>query len=189
MIGPGFRDVLAGATAGSESAVAALWRDLHLPLLRYLRALEPAAAEDVESETWLAAAGALDRFEGGEREFRAWMFTIARRRLVDWRRRAACRPTSAAGVDVLAATPGGEDPEADALDAVGTEAALRLIATLPPEQAEVVLLRVVAGLDTARVAEVLGRTPGAVRVLQHRALRRLAALATPEALRRRGVTR
>ena len=168
--------------------MAALWHDLHLPLLRYLRALEPGAAEDVESETWLAAARNLDRFRGGEAEFRAWLFTIARRRLADWRRRAACRPSTAAGIDLLAGRPAGDDPATDAVDAVGTEAALRLIASLPPDQAEVVLLRVVAGMDATRVAAVLDKSPGAVRVLQHRALRRLAALAVPDA-DRPGVTR
>jgi RNA polymerase sigma-70 factor (ECF subfamily) len=70
-----------------------------------------------------------------------------------------------------------------------TEAALALVATLPPDQAEVILLRVLAGLDVTQVASILGKRPGAVRVLQHRGLRRLAErLGRPE-LKRRGVTR
>ena len=68
----------------------------------------------------------------------------------------------------------GVDPAAQALMASESEAALAHIATLPPDQAEVVLLRVVAGLDVAEVATIVGKKAGAVRVLQHRALKRLS---------------
>jgi RNA polymerase sigma-70 factor (ECF subfamily) len=60
------------------------------------------------------------------------------------------------------------------VDAISSRTAVALIATLPPGQAEVVLLRVVAGLDVAQVAAITGKRPGNVRVLTHRALRRLA---------------
>src|SRR6266511_3291378 len=60
------------------------------------------------------------------------------------------------------------------LEAIATRAARALIAELPPDQAEVVTLRVVAGLDVAQVAEIVGKRAGAVRVLAHRGLRRLA---------------
>jgi RNA polymerase sigma-70 factor (ECF subfamily) len=59
---------------------------------------------------------------------------------------------------------------------MSTEAALQLIATLPPDQAEAVLLRVVGGLDVDRVAAIMGKRPGHVRVLSHRGLKRLAVL-------------
>jgi len=54
------------------------------------------------------------------------------------------------------------------------QAIARLVATLPPDQAEVLMLRVVGGLSADESAEVMGKRPGTVRVLQHRALRRLA---------------
>jgi RNA polymerase sigma-70 factor (ECF subfamily) len=75
-------------------------------------------------------------------------------------------------------------PEATVLErAGGLEAVRRIRALLPPDQAEVVLLRVVAGLSVGEVAAVLGRKPAAVSVLQHRALRRLAdRLAAPQHL-------
>jgi RNA polymerase sigma-70 factor, ECF subfamily len=76
----------------------------------------------------------------------------------------------AAFVDQWAA----DDPAACALEAISTQAAITLIASLPVEQAEVILLRVVAGLEVARVAELVGKPPGTVRVLAHRGLRRLA---------------
>ena len=64
--------------------------------------------------------------------------------------------------------------EQDAVEREATAAALRLVATLPPEQAEMVMLRVVAGLDVAVVAELVGKKPGAVRVAVHRALKSLS---------------
>ena len=56
----------------------------------------------------------------------------------------------------------------------GDEAVRKIVALLPPDQAEIVLLRVVGGLPVEEVAAITGRRPGTVRVLQHRALRRLA---------------
>jgi RNA polymerase sigma-70 factor (ECF subfamily) len=71
-----------------------------------------------------------------------------------------------------------------ALEAISTQAVVALIAALPPDHAEIIMLRVVAGLEAADVARIVGKTPGAVRVTAHRALRRLAGLAE-----RAGVTR
>jgi RNA polymerase sigma-70 factor, ECF subfamily len=64
--------------------------------------------------------------------------------------------------------------EQDAAEREATAAALRLVASLPPEQAEMVMLRVVAGLDVATVSDLVGKTPGAVRVAVHRALKSLS---------------
>jgi RNA polymerase sigma-70 factor (ECF subfamily) len=71
----------------------------------------------------------------------------------------------------LAASP---DAEVEALDRLGTGWALEIIASLPRDQAEAVMLRVVAGLDVAQTAQVLGKRPGAVRIAAMRGLRRLA---------------
>ena len=62
------------------------------------------------------------------------------------------------------------------MDNIATETAMELLSRLPEQQAEVILLRVVAGLDTEMVADMLGRSPGAIRVAAHRGLKRLAAL-------------
>ena len=90
-----FGPVLAAAQEGAHWAIAILWRDLHPRLLRFLCGLDPAVAEDVEAETWLVAARDLAMFRGDEQQFRAWMFTIARNRLIDTRRREARRPSIA----------------------------------------------------------------------------------------------
>jgi len=63
-----------------------------------------------------------------------------------------------------------------AMDNIATKWAMALLSRLPQQQAEVILLRVVAGLDTEVVAEMLGRSPGAVRVAAHRGLRKLATM-------------
>jgi RNA polymerase sigma-70 factor (ECF subfamily) len=180
-----FEDVLAAARAGAEWAVTALYRDVHPPLLAYLRALEPRDADDLASDVWLGIGRGLPRFEGDEAAFRGWAFTIARRRVIDLRRRRGRRQTEPAATEDFVAVPGDHDTEAAAFDALSAdEVRHHIVELLPPDQAEVVLLRVVAGLDAAQVAEVLGKRPGAVRVLQHRALRRLA-----KAWATRGVTK
>jgi RNA polymerase sigma-70 factor (ECF subfamily) len=76
----------------------------------------------------------------------------------------------------LIEVPGNDDTAGATLEALSTDAALELIARLPPGQAEVVTLRAVAGLSVEQVAEIVGKRPGAVRVLAHRGLRRLAEL-------------
>ena len=176
MIGSGFPEVLQDARSGQEAAFAAIWRDLHPAVLRYLRVLTGGAAEDVASDTWVAVATALDNFTGGEPEFRAWLFTVARRRAIDHFRREARRPTISVDPEALGSisTNRAEDPGDAAIDAIATRAALAMIAALPPEQAEAVALRAIAGLDVAQVAVIMEKRPGTVRVLAHRGLRELA---------------
>jgi RNA polymerase sigma-70 factor, ECF subfamily len=174
MIGPSFEAVLAAAADGDDAAFGILWRDLQPALLRYLNAFAPGAGEDLASETWLRVVRGLGHFSGDERAFRAWVYTIARHRAVDrWRRRVH-RRDEPVPVEALVDLPGPDDPAGAAVDAISSRAVAALIATLPPDQAEVVLLRVVAGLDVAEVAAITGKRPGNVRVLAHRALRRLA---------------
>jgi RNA polymerase sigma-70 factor, ECF subfamily len=169
-----FPPVLAAARVGAEWALTAIYRDLQPRLLRYLRAHEPAAAEDLASEVWLGVAEGLHRFEGDEDAFRAWIFVIARRRMVDHRRRAARRRTMPFAPDALPDRGLIGDVEEEALAALEGDEVLRRLEVLPPDQADVVLLRVVAGLSVTDVAAMVGKRPGAVRVMQHRALRRLA---------------
>jgi len=175
VLGPEFPEVMRAAARGDETAFARLWRDSHPPLLRYLRVAAGEAAEDVASEVWLDVSRRLARFRGGEGEFRAWLFTTARRRVIDLRRHAARHPV------LLTQDPGEldraapDDTAGAALERMSTDAALDLIATLPPEQAEIIVLRAIAGLDVAQVARITGKRPGAVRVAAHRGLRALAA--------------
>ena len=76
------------------------------------------------------------------------------------------------------------DAEGEAMAELSTQAALDLIRTLPADQAEVVLLRVLGGFDAAEVGAIMGKRAGTVRVLQHRGLVRLAAALSREAVTR-----
>lgn len=173
-----FAEVLARAQAGDEEAFSRLWLDLNPRLVRYLR-LEPGQhAEDLAAETWVTVVKGLKRFRGDEDAWRAWVFTTARRRALDEARRRSRRPRTS-GPEALARMAGPVPPGEEG----GVAEALQLLATLPPLQAEVLALRVLAELPVDTVAAMLGRSPGAVRVAAHRGLRTLAAT-----LNREGVT-
>lgn len=174
MLGEEFASTLAGAQAGGEWAMAILYQANQPRLLRYLRAQAGQDAEDIASDTWLDAARNLPSFTGDADAFRGWLFTIARRRLTDHRRRQQRRPSTPTADDRLLDATSSSAEAAAMAGRLGDEAARRIVASLPADQAEIVLLRVVAGLEVDQVAEITGRRPGTVRVLQHRALRRLA---------------
>ncbi|SCF43947.1 RNA polymerase sigma-70 factor, ECF subfamily [Micromonospora matsumotoense] len=167
-------EAVVAAQAGDEESFRILYRSLQPGLLRYLTALVGPDAEDVASETWLQISRDLSRFTGGE--FRAWAVTIARNRAMDHLRRQRRRPSLPVPVQALSDLAGDADTAERAGETIGTESALALIATLPPREAEAVLLRAVIGLDAETAGRVLGRRPGAVRTAAHRGLRRLAAL-------------
>ena len=176
MIGEGFAEVLVAAQEGSEAAFSRLWRDGNPALLRYARVVAPEGAEDVAADTWLHVVRGLSSFRGDEHAWRAWLFTTARRRAIDQARHRSRRP--AGPLDevppgLLPATPDAADL---AVERISTRSAIALLTALPAAQAEVILLRVVAGLDTETVAQLVGRSPGAVRVAAHRGLRRLAGI-------------
>ena len=170
--------VLARARTGDDAAFHALWTALQPRLLRYLRIKARDVAEDVAAETWLHVVRDLDRFTGDAADFRAWLFTIGRNRAVDAARARAARPVHLVADPAESATARAESAENVAMERLSTAAALALVRSLPADQAELVALRVVAGLDVAAVAQIVGKSPGAVRVGVHRGLRTLSKLAT-----------
>jgi RNA polymerase sigma-70 factor (ECF subfamily) len=176
MLGEKFDETLAGARAGDEDAFASLWRDLQPGLLRSLQVVDRPGAEDIAAETWIDVTRSLGRFSGDEGGFRAWVFTIARRRHLDSLRAAGRRPRSSDTEEGMEGLAGDDDPAHRLEQELSTETALELIAALPPDQAEVVALRVVGDLDVDQVAKLVGKRPGTVRVLAHRGLRRLAEI-------------
>jgi RNA polymerase sigma-70 factor (ECF subfamily) len=131
----------------------------------------------VAGETWLQVLAGLPRFSGGEESFFAWVFTIARHRAIDWGRSQGRRRT-VPWPDGAAAGPELTSPDAAdlAIERLSAQAVLRLLAGLPADQAEIIMLRVVAGLANQDVAVIVGKSPGAVRVAAHRGLRRLAGM-------------
>ncbi|GIE32751.1 DNA-directed RNA polymerase sigma-70 factor [Actinoplanes italicus] len=163
---------LDAARDGDEAAFAVLWSALNPAVLRYLRVVVGDLAEDVASETWLQVAKDLRRFSGGVGDFRGWLFRIARHRGIDQLRRAGRRREDVVGnVEARWHAP---DAASQTEERFSTDWALRVIATLPRDQAEAVMLRVVIGLDVATTAEILGKRSGAVRIAAMRGLRRLA---------------
>jgi RNA polymerase sigma-70 factor (ECF subfamily) len=128
---PAFQSVPAAAQTGAEWALARLYRDVHPPLLRYLRAQEPHESEDLASETWLDAAAGLGSFEGDEAAFRSWVFTSARRRLIDLRRARKRRRTAPVAAHLL-----DEEGPAAPLRAAESEGVLPYLKALSPEHAE-----------------------------------------------------
>jgi RNA polymerase sigma-70 factor (ECF subfamily) len=162
------------AQQGDAEAFRLLYRDIQPRLLRYLHAHAGQDAEDIASETWLQVTRDLPGFAGTYDGFRGWVATIARHRALDHLRRAARRPPALAlPAEDLAAWPAPADTAQTALDTVATQNAVALIATLPPDQAEAVLLRAVLGLDAATAGHILGKRPGAIRTAAHRGLKTL----------------
>ncbi len=172
-------DVLVAARAGDQLAFAQLYRAVQPGLRRYAAVLVGQEADDVTAEAWLHIARDLRRFEGGPDDFRAWSARIVRNRAMDSLRRAARRPVAELTDEVLVDAASTSDTEAAVLEHLTTEHASRLIAELPREQAEAVMLRAVVGLDARTAGAILGKSAAAVRVSTHRGLRRLATRLRP----------
>jgi RNA polymerase sigma-70 factor, ECF subfamily len=165
-----FQAMLAAAQAGDRQSIGDAYRALQPGLLRYLRAVAGSEAEDIAAQSWLDVMSGVGRFKGDETAFRRWVFTIARRRVADSQRRWWRRPRSVA-FDGFDDVPGNADLAATAVD---WQLAIDQLRRLPPKLAEIIFLRVVAGFSAEEVGQITARPAATVRVLQHRALHRLA---------------
>jgi len=168
--------IVLAAQAGEEEAFSELYHQLQPGLLRYLSVLVGRDAEDIASDTWLQVCRDLHTFTGDGDGFRGWVATIGRHRGLDYLRSRSRRPADPAAWETLLAVPGHDDTAVQAEEALSTSAALGLIARLPQEQAEAVLLRNVIGLDARSAGAVLGKSAGAVRTAAYRGLKNLAAM-------------
>jgi RNA polymerase sigma factor (sigma-70 family) len=159
-IGTTFPEVLAAAQAGAGWALEVLYRDLAPAVTGYLSLQGAPEPDDLASETFIRVFKGLAAFRGDEAGLRGWVFTIARRRLVDdWRRGRRPFPVEDRA-DALRELSGGD---------VGEEA-LAVCARLPDDQRDVLLLRILADLNIEQVAAVMGKTAPAVTALQRHAL-------------------
>jgi len=165
---------LIAARAGNPIAFEAVYRALAPRLARYARGLVGQDAEDVAAEAWLQIVRDLSRFDGDWDAFRGWAARILRNRAIDHLRAQSRRPAGAQALEAVLDLPGPDNTEVAAEEALSTTGAIELIASLPPDQAEAVLLRAVVGLDAKSAGAVLGKRPGAVRVAAHRGLKTLA---------------
>jgi RNA polymerase sigma-70 factor (ECF subfamily) len=189
-------DLVVRAVQGDGRATDALLAHVHPLVLRYCRARLtrlPGGArhhvDDVAQEVCLAVLCALPRYRDEGRPFEAFVFGIAAHKIADLQRAAMRGPGSTAipAGDLPETADESLGPEERALRSSDAAWARELLACLPPRQRELVLLRVAAGLTAEETGEVLGMSPGAVRVAQHRALSRLRALAG-EAVEAQGAT-
>jgi len=169
-IGHNFGTVLQAARLGAEWAWTDLYRDLSPTVLRYLRAHGATEAEDALGEVFVSVVSKLAEFEGGEQQFRAWVFTIARNRIIDQRRRNARRPVEYVAPEFLYNSVHAEDTETVALRRIEYERVYAVLSRRTFEQRDVLFLRVIACLPIDEVARVLGKQPGAVKSLQRRGL-------------------
>jgi RNA polymerase sigma-70 factor (ECF subfamily) len=165
------RDLVARARAGDADAFGQIYDEYAWRIFRFMLAQvrEPSDAEDLTSQVFLKVLRSLSRYEERGVPFGAWLFRIARTTLIDSGRRA--RP--AVSLDQMSHQPRADDQRdalARAADAVDIRAALDL---LSPDQRDVILLRFFAELSVREVGLLLGKAPGSVAVLQHRAMGRL----------------
>jgi RNA polymerase sigma-70 factor (ECF subfamily) len=167
-----FTTILRAAQRGDDEVFARLWREYQPGLLRYLTVKSTTEAEDLAADIWLKVTRALPAFEGDEHGFRSWLFTTDHNRVTAWYRGSDHRPESI-DESTLVLIPAAASVESEVTERSQTDGAVAMIRTLPVDQAEGVMLRVVAGLEVARVTEIMDRTPGLVRVLCHRGLKRL----------------
>ena len=170
VIGDAFEPVLSAARAGGEWAWARIYDDLAPVVLGYLRARGATEPNDVLGEVFLQVVRDLPGFEGDERAFRSWVFTIAHHRLLDDVRHRSRRPADPVPPEALDHTLGSGDVEQDALERLGVERVTELIGQLTRDQQDALLLRIVADLSVDEIARAMGKRPGAVKALQRRAL-------------------
>ncbi|MCQ4082622.1 sigma-70 family RNA polymerase sigma factor [Streptomyces sp. RB6PN25] len=174
------------AVAGDEQATHDLLAHVHPLAQRYCRtrlSRLPGDArhfvEDLAQEVCLAVLCALPRYRDQGRPFEAFVFAIASHKVADLQRSAMRGPGSTAvpSEDLPEKPDDSLGPEERAVLSSDAEWAKALLANLPATQRELVLLRVAVGFTAEETGQMLGMSPGAVRVAQHRALSRLRALA------------
>jgi RNA polymerase sigma factor (sigma-70 family) len=165
-LGEAFPDVLAAAKTGADWAWESLYGEVAGPVTGYLTSRGAADPEDLAGETFLQVARNIHAFDGSESSFRSWVFVIAHRRLIDSRRANGRRP---AAYPLLVDLEGG-NVEAEAMERLATSDLVMAFKVLTDEQREVLALRVVANLTMEETADVVGKTVGAVKALQRRAL-------------------
>lgn len=170
-IGVGFPEVLAAARVGADWAWERLYDSVAGAVRGYLAAHGAADADELTCEVLLQLVRGLPRFEGDEAGFRSWVFLVAHHRLIDERRRQR-RDDVLARQPQETTSPGADADSETRLAEAEWGPRLR---RLTDDQRDVILLRVVADLSAEEVGRILGKKPGAVRVLQHRALTRLRA--------------
>ena len=175
--------LVARAREGDRTALEELLACLRPGIVRYCRARlgrrggSYGSSDDVAQEVCVAVLTALPRYVDQGRPFAAFVYGIAGHKVVD-AQRAVFRDRSDATDRLPDRADESTGPEEAVVSASEAEAARGLLDLLPPQQRELLMLRVVAGLSAEETGATMGMSPGAVRVAQHRALARLRLLAS-----------
>lgn len=166
--------MLDAARAGDGWAFDELFRIWNGPVTAFVRARGVSEVNVIVNDVFMRAFSSIGSFDGDESGFRAWLFTIARNRVIDEARRNKRKPATTPLDSVLTLV--GGDVVADAERGFGDDRVVALLGQLTDEQREVLTLRFIADLTIDQIAEATGRRRGAVKQLQRRALRRLERL-------------
>lgn len=163
------------AQRGDREAIEDLFRREWSAVYRqvYRAVPNPAEAQDLTQEVFIRALKGLDRYQPTGAPFRAYLHAIARNLVRERQRRQRMRLVALEQAGDLAAPLTLEEL---VLDALADADLRRALAALPPDYQTVIRLRLLEGRSTAEVAALMNRTPGAVRVLQYRALAMLRSL-------------
>ena len=167
-------DALLAAQAGQAWALRAIYDELAPRVHGYVRARGGSEPEDLTSEVFLTVFSKLDSVSGGSDGLRALVFSVAHARLVDDLRRQA-RQAISVSYESWHDERSTTSTEEVALDRIRTAEVRALLGQLPPEQRDVLLMRLVGDLSLEQVARAIGRSTGAVKQLQRRALLTLRA--------------
>ncbi len=173
MFGSSWPQVLDACRVGADWAWRQVYEDLAPSILRYYRASRAPDAEDLVGDTFLKVVQGMGTFEGEEGPFRAWVFTIARRRMIDAARSGSRRPVVPVPAEHLVAHGAGGDAEEDSLRSLSAQRVRWVLDGLTPDQRDVLVLRMLADLTIEQIGQVLGKRPGAVKALQARGLEEL----------------
>lgn len=174
-------DALVAACAGAGWAFERLYEHLAPSVVRYLDLHGASDPDSLANDVMLTVFHRLSSFEGDLQGLRSLVFTIAHRRAIDDHRRRSARPKT--GPSPSEDHPVGGDVEHEAMEQLGETRIRALVEDLTDDQRAVVLLRIVADLSVDEVAALLGRRPGAIKMLQRRGLARLRRI-----MEREGVT-
>lgn len=170
-------NLVRAAQGGDTDAFGALYDRYVDVVYRYVlfRVGDRTLAEDVTSETFLRALRSIGSISYQGRDVGAWFVTIARNIVFDHVKSSRYRleVTTAELADNREVTDG---PEQEVLTDATNAELLRCVAQLGDDQRECVTLRFIQGLSVAETAARMGRNEGAIKALQHRAVRRLAQL-------------
>ncbi|HEV7192779.1 MAG TPA: sigma-70 family RNA polymerase sigma factor [Jatrophihabitantaceae bacterium] len=145
----------------------------------YYRVNDRALAEDFTSETFLRALRRISTISYQGRDIGAWFVTIARNIVLDHMKSARHRLEITTG-DTIEGDDREPSPEAAVLESLASQRLMSAVGQLGEEQRECVMLRFIQGFSVSETAAVMGKNDGAIKALQHRAVRKLAELVGPE---------